>query len=61
MHQRLHDLPLDRFAIIVDGHAKTTFGTREGARKSAVELKDRFPSIQIEIYDASAKQAESAR
>lgn len=60
MHQRLRDLPLEGFAIIVDGHAKTTFATREGACKAAVELKDRFPSIQIEIYDASAQQAESA-
>jgi hypothetical protein len=61
MHQRLHDVPLEGFAIIVDGHAKTIFATREGARKAAAELKDRFPSIQIKIYDAAAKQAELAR
>ncbi|MDD1520708.1 MULTISPECIES: hypothetical protein [Bradyrhizobium] len=61
MHQRLHDLPLEGFAIIVDGHAKTIFLTREGARKAAVELKDRFPSIQIKIYDAATKHAELAR
>ncbi|MGY8684768.1 hypothetical protein Q2941_44525 [Bradyrhizobium sp. UFLA05-153] len=61
MHQRLHNLPLEGFAIIVDGHAKTIFSTWEGARKAAVELKDRFPSIQITIYDAAAKQAEFAR
>lgn len=61
MHQRLHDLPLEGFAIIVDGHAKTTFSTREGAHRAAVELQDRFPSIQIKIYDAAAKQAEFAR
>src|ERR1700756_5631549 len=26
------------------------------ARRAAIELKDRFPSIQIKIYDAAAKQ-----
>lgn len=58
MYQRLHDLPLEGFAIIVDGHTKTTFSTREGAHRAAIELKDRFPAIQIKIYDAAAKQAE---
>lgn len=58
MHQRQHDLPLEGFAIIVDGHAKTTFSTREGARRAAIELKDRFPTIQIKIYDAATKHAE---
>ena len=61
MHQRLHDLPLEGFAIIVDGRAKTTFATREGANRAAAELKDRFPAIQIKIYDAAAKQAELPR
>ncbi|HEV2159934.1 hypothetical protein [Bradyrhizobium sp.] len=61
MHQRLHDLPLEGFAIIVDGRTKTTFTTREGAHRAAIELKDRFPAIQIKIYDAAAKQAEFAR
>lgn len=58
MHQRLHDLPQEGFAIIVDGRAKTIFSTREGAHRAAVELKDRFPAIQIKIYDAAARQAE---
>ncbi|WP_445216075.1 hypothetical protein ACKWRH_27610 [Bradyrhizobium sp. Pa8] len=58
MHQRLHDLPLEGFAIIVDGHTKMTFSTREGAHRAAIELKDRFPAIQIKIYDAAAKHAE---
>ena len=60
MHQRQHDLPREGFTIIVDGHPKTVFATREGARKAAVELQDRFPSIQVKIYDAAAQQAELA-
>ena len=58
MHQRLHDLPREGFAIIVDGHTKTTFSTREGTRRAAIELKGRFPVIQIKVYDAAARQAE---
>lgn len=58
MHQRLHDLPLEGFAIIVDGHAKTTFSTSEGAHRAAIELKDRFPAIQIKVYDSAARLAE---
>lgn len=57
-HQRPQDLPLEGFAIIVDGHAKTTFSTREGAHRAAIELKDRFPAIQINVYDAAARSAE---
>lgn len=58
MHQRFQDLPVEGFAIIVDGRTKTTFSTRDGAHRAATELKDRFPAIQIKIYDAAAKQAE---
>ena len=61
MHQRLHDLPIEGFTIIVDGHAKTTFSTKQGAHRAAIELKDRFPTIQVKIYDAEANQAEFAR
>jgi len=61
MHQRLHDLPQEGFAIIVDGRAKTTFATKEGAHRAAVELKDRFPAIQIKIYNATARQIEPPR
>ncbi|MCK1652971.1 hypothetical protein IVA88_16230 [Bradyrhizobium sp. 149] len=53
MHQRLDDLPLEGFAIIVDGHSKATFSTREGARRAVIELKGRFPAIQIKVYDAA--------
>ncbi|TWA97508.1 hypothetical protein [Bradyrhizobium stylosanthis] len=58
MHQRLEDLPLEEFAIIVDGHSKATFSTREGAHRAAIELKGRFPAIQIKVYDAAARQTE---
>ena len=44
-----------RYALEVDGRVKTEFQTKEGAQKGAVELKHRFPMLQIKIYDASSK------
>jgi hypothetical protein len=34
---------------------KTEFSTKEGAEQGAVELKRRFPTLQIRIYDAAAQ------
>jgi hypothetical protein len=44
--------------LIVDGHAKNEFDTKEGAGKWARELKRRFPMLQIKVYDAEAKRSE---
>lgn len=60
MDEQSLELPIGA-NVCADGHAKTIFATREGARKAAVELKDRFPSVQVKIYGAAAKQAEVAR
>jgi hypothetical protein len=48
------------YALEVDGRIKTEFQTKEGAQKGAAELKSRFPSLQIKIYDASSKTRETA-
>lgn len=48
-----------RYALEVDGRVKTEFQTKEGAQKGAVELKSRFPMLQIKIYDASSKTRET--
>ena len=47
--------PSTGYALEVDGRIKTEFQTMEGARKGALELKSRFPMLQIKIYDASSK------
>jgi hypothetical protein len=47
------------YALEVDGRIKTEFQTKEGAKKGAVELKSRFPMLQIKIYDASSKTRET--
>jgi len=46
------------YALEVDGRIKTEFQTKEGAKKGAIELKSRFPTLQIKIYDASSKTRE---
>ena len=46
------------YALEVDGRIKTEFQTMEGAKKGAVELKSRFPKLQIKIFDVSAKTRE---
>ncbi|UEM18078.1 hypothetical protein J4G43_052435 (plasmid) [Bradyrhizobium barranii subsp. barranii] len=51
-------MPTDGFALLVDGLVKTEFETREGAQRGASDLKQRFPSLKIGIYDAVAKRAE---
>jgi hypothetical protein len=49
------ELPKTGFALEVDGRIKTEFDTREGADRGAIELKRRFPMLQIRIYDAATK------
>ena len=51
--------PKTGFALEVDGRVKAEFQTKEGARKGAVELKSRFPMLQVKIYDASSKTRET--
>ena len=48
-------LPTSGYALIVDGHVKSEFKTKEGAEKGARELKRRFPMLQIKVYDADTK------
>jgi hypothetical protein len=51
-------LPSSGYAIEIDGLLKTEFQTREGARAGAEELKKRFPTLQVGIFDAETKTRE---
>ena len=51
-------LPETGYALIVDGRAKSEFKTKEDAENEARELKQRFPMLQIKVYDAEAKCSE---
>lgn len=58
MRRATPGLPTSGYALIVDGHIKSEFETKEGAEKGARELKRRFPMLQIKVYDAEAKRNE---
>jgi hypothetical protein len=47
--------PKNGFALEIDGRLKTEFSTKEGAEQGALELKRRFPMLQIRIYDAASQ------
>ena len=49
------ELPKTGFALEIDGRLKAEFSTKAGAEQGAMELKRRFPMLQIRIYDASLK------
>jgi hypothetical protein len=58
MHRATLGLPTSGYALIVDGHIKSEFNTKEGVEKGARDLKRRFPMLQIKVYDAEAKRSE---
>ena len=58
MHRISPSLPTAGYALIVDGHVKNEFKTKEGADKRARELKLRFPMLQIKVYNAEANVSE---
>jgi hypothetical protein len=45
--------PAEGFVVVVDGHFKSEFDTREAAEKSGRKLKLAYPMLRIEIYDAA--------
>ena len=43
--------PKDGFSLVVDGKFKTHYATVDEATKKALELKTRFPPLQVMIRD----------
>ena len=52
------DVPTSGYAVIVDGHSKAIFASKDQALKAAKDLKGRFPMLQIKVYDAESKRSE---
>jgi hypothetical protein len=52
------ELLVSSYALEVDGRLKAEFATRDGARAGGAELKKRFPTLQIKIYDAQTNARE---
>jgi hypothetical protein len=51
-------LPMNGFALVVDGQTKKEFDTRDRALKAGKELKGRYPNLQVKVFDAEKKQSE---
>ena len=46
------------FALMVDGHIKASFESKDSAFEAGRELKARFPHLQVKIFDAEEKRSE---
>lgn len=53
--------PAIGFAIVVDGCFKTEFDDEKAAERAAAELRTKYPTLKIEIYDASSKARSLAK
>ena len=52
------DVPTSGYALIVDGHSKSIFASKDQALRAAKDLKGRFPMLQVKVYDAESKRSE---
>jgi hypothetical protein len=48
-------MPVDGFVLSVDSKFKTRFERSEEAMAAGIKLKQRYPVIQVAIYDAAAR------
>jgi len=45
-------IPSQGYVLEIDGKFKTEFDSSEAAMKAALELKKKYPQIQVNVYDA---------
>jgi hypothetical protein len=43
---------MERYQLQIDRQTKRSFKTAEAARSAALEIKSRFPALQVSIYDS---------
>ena len=48
-------LPSEGYVLEIDGKFKSEFESSEAAMKSALELKKKYPQIQVNVYDAKER------
>src|SRR5262249_36172020 len=41
----------ERYLLQIDRQSKRSFKTLEGVRTASLEIKSRFPSLQVSVYD----------
>jgi hypothetical protein len=51
---RADAIPTDGYILTVDGKMKRRYETEKDATTEATKLKQRFPVVQISVYDAAA-------
>jgi hypothetical protein len=47
--------PTEGYVLEIDGKFKSQYETSEQATKVGLELKTKYPQIQVKIYDAKAR------
>ena len=52
---RANILPTEGYVLEIDGKFKSQYETSDTAMKAALELKKKFPQIQVKLYDAKAR------
>ena len=53
---RANALPTDGYVLSIDGKLKARYETSKEAMTAASKLKQSFPVIQVEIYDAAERK-----
>lgn len=48
-------MPIDGYVLSVDGKLKTRYDTSKEAMTAASRLKQKYPVIQVAVYDAAAR------
>jgi hypothetical protein len=46
---------MERYLLQIDRQTKQSFTTLETAQAMALEIKTRFPALQVSIYDSESK------
>ena len=48
-------LPTEGYVLEIDGKFKSEYETLEVALKAGLELKEKYPQIQVKVYDAKER------
>jgi hypothetical protein len=52
---RADKAPTSGYSLVVDGHFKSHHETVEAAEEAAMALKNQYPMLQVQVYDATTK------
>ena len=52
---RANAMPADGYVLAVDGKLKTRFDTAQEAMAAGSKLKQRYPVIQVQVFDAAER------